>query len=214
MSFDLLAPHYRWMEFVLAGEKLQRCRTAYLNRVANHRDILLLGEGNGRFLHELIAVNPSARITCIDASVKMLRCAQARLAREHPAKNHIEFIHLNILDWKPPQQQFDVIVSHFFLDCFTPNQLELIISRIAASAQPGAFWLIADFNVPTRGWEKWRARFILWSMYRYFRWVTKIPATHLVSPYPALQRNGLQLRESRLTEWKLLHSDLWQSAVP
>ena len=29
-SFDLLAPHYRWMEFVLAGRKLQECRTVFL----------------------------------------------------------------------------------------------------------------------------------------------------------------------------------------
>ena len=27
MSFDRLAPHYTWMEAVLAGPRLQRCRT-------------------------------------------------------------------------------------------------------------------------------------------------------------------------------------------
>ncbi|HXC98086.1 MAG TPA: hypothetical protein VN048_02010, partial [Verrucomicrobiae bacterium] len=29
-DFDLLAPHYRWMEWLLAGPKLHRCRTAFL----------------------------------------------------------------------------------------------------------------------------------------------------------------------------------------
>src|SRR5439155_22241467 len=33
MSFDTLAPHYRWMEFILAGKKLQRCRTAFLDEI-------------------------------------------------------------------------------------------------------------------------------------------------------------------------------------
>ena len=46
MSFDLLAPHYRWMEFILAGEKLQRCRTAFLDELPAARNILLVGEEN------------------------------------------------------------------------------------------------------------------------------------------------------------------------
>jgi len=212
MSFDSLAPHYRWMEFVLAGEKLQRCRIAFLDRIANHRDILVLGEGNGRFLSEFVTANQSGRITCIDASAKMLHCAQTRLTRENLPNDRVELMHRDVLDWKPPHQQFDAIVSHFFLDCFTSNQLELIISRIAASAQPGALWLIADFNAPARGFGKWRAKLILSTMYRYFRWATKIPAMNLASPDVPLQQNGFQLRERRLTEWDLLHSDLWQNA--
>jgi hypothetical protein len=85
-------------------------------------------------------------------------------------------------------------------------------SRIAASSRPGALWLIADFNEPSHGFGKWRARLILWIMYRYFRWTTKIPAMDLTSPDVPLQQNGFQLRERRFAEWRLLHSDLWQSA--
>ena len=54
MSFDLLAPHYRWMEWVLAGEKLQRCRTAWLEVLPAPARVLILGEGNGRFLEALM----------------------------------------------------------------------------------------------------------------------------------------------------------------
>ena len=75
MSFELLAPHYRWLEWVLAGNTLQRCRTAWLDRVASAPAVLLLGEGNGRFLAECRRRLPQARITCVDASGRMLRLA-------------------------------------------------------------------------------------------------------------------------------------------
>src|SRR5712671_6722984 len=52
VNFDVLARHYRWMELVLAGEKLQRCRTAFLGEIPAARNILLLGEGHGRCLVE------------------------------------------------------------------------------------------------------------------------------------------------------------------
>jgi len=39
MSFDVLAPHYRWMELVCAGDLLQRCRMAHLARVPTARQI-------------------------------------------------------------------------------------------------------------------------------------------------------------------------------
>src|SRR4051812_20630121 len=81
VSFDVLAPHYRWMELLLAGEKLQRCRTAFLKEVADARDVLIVGEGHGRFLVECRRRLPDARITCVDASERMLEVARARLRR-------------------------------------------------------------------------------------------------------------------------------------
>ena len=44
MSFDALAPNYRWLEFVLAGDKLQLCRTAFLDDIPQAGNILLLGD--------------------------------------------------------------------------------------------------------------------------------------------------------------------------
>src|SRR5579862_4048205 len=68
MSFDRLAPHYRWLEIVLAGEKLQHCRTAFLSQIRDAHDVLILGEGNGRFLLECRKTLSSAQITCVDSS--------------------------------------------------------------------------------------------------------------------------------------------------
>jgi ubiquinone/menaquinone biosynthesis C-methylase UbiE len=210
-DFDLLAPHYRWMEFLLAGSKLQRCRTAFLPAVPAPRQILLLGEGNGRFLTELLRLHPRAQITCLDASDKMLARARARLKRKGFDTTDVTFIHADVLDWFPASgAQFDLIVSHYFLDCFRADQLDQFLPRLAGLAAPGAHWLIADFHEPKTGWFAWRARIILRSMYLFFQNFTRLPAGGLTPVDPLLARHGFTLRERHLSEWGLLHTDLWQ----
>jgi ubiquinone/menaquinone biosynthesis C-methylase UbiE len=210
MSFDALAPHYRWMEFVLAGEKLQRCRTAFLDRISPPENILILGEGNGRFLVECRRKWSKARIVCADASERMLALANERIEQCGLDASGIEFLRADVLEWSPMKKAFDLVVTHFFLDCFRPEQLQQIIDKLAFAARPNASWTLADFQIPLVGLQKWRARLILKTMYLFFRVVTRLPARRLTSPDSYLTSNEFFLRERRVSEWGLLHSDLWQ----
>jgi ubiquinone/menaquinone biosynthesis C-methylase UbiE len=209
MSFNRLAPHYRWMEFILAGEKLQRCRTAFLHRVKTAKNVLILGEGSGRFLVECRRHLPAAQITCLDASERMLATAKARLDRAGLDSKRVTFIHADVLLWKPPEAAVDLLVTHFFLDCFRSDQLEIAIAKLAIAAQPNATWLLADFQTPPAGLAHWRARVILKIMYGFFRAMAQLPATQLIPPDPHLCRHGFQLVHRHESEWGLLHSDLW-----
>ena len=40
MGFDRLAPHYDWMELIVAGGLLQRCRLAWLGELSAERILL------------------------------------------------------------------------------------------------------------------------------------------------------------------------------
>ena len=209
MSFDVLAPHYRWMEFILAGDQLQRCRTAFLGQVAHCKTVLAIGEGNGRFLLECRRQLTRAEITYLDASDRMLRLAREGWLRRESNLDRIHFIKGDALTWTPPEHAFDLIVTHFFLDCFSPEQLELVIGALARAARPAATWLLADFQVPPAGFPRYRAQVIHWLMYRFFRVVTRLPARNLTVPDPVLRANHFALQERRVSEWGLLHTDLW-----
>lgn len=209
MSFDLLAPHYRWMEVILAGEKLQRCRTAFLDDIPAAQNILLLGEGHGRGLIECRRRFPKARITCVDASAAMLTQARRQLLRHNLETTRVEFIHADVLDWTPDDGNYDLVSTNFFLDCFRAEQLEQIIPRLTTAMSPDANWLIADFQNAATGWKRLRSGVILWSMYQFFRMATGLPAKQLVSPDPFLERAGFQLHRRMESEWQLLHSDWW-----
>jgi ubiquinone/menaquinone biosynthesis C-methylase UbiE len=214
MSFDRLAPHYRWMECVLAGNKLQRCRTAFLSRIKNARNVLILGEGNGRFLAEAGRVLGSAHVTCVDSSVRMLQLAQGRLPARSLRPVAVSFVHADALEWVPPKQSYDVVVTHFFLDCFRPAQLAQLLATISHAATPEAIWLVADFQMPRRCVCRWRAQLIHRVMYAFFGVFTQLPARRLTEPDPFLQAHGYLLRERRVTDWGLLRSDLWQRGPP
>jgi ubiquinone/menaquinone biosynthesis C-methylase UbiE len=210
VSFDRLAPVYRALERVLAGDKLQRCRLAHLPKTRDARKALLLGEGHGRFIIPLLQANPAVQITCIDASAAML--AQTKRAMTHagldPAR--VEFVCTDIFDWHPAAHGFDLVSTNFFLDCFRTDQLAMLVPRLASLVTPDARWMIADFCSPAHGLAKLRAQAILWSMYRFFRVVTRLPATQLADYTGPLQQQGFKLTARETFDWGLLRADCWQ----
>lgn len=210
MSFDTLAPYYRGMESILAGQKLHRCRTAFLDNIPVARNILLMGEGHGRGLVECRRRFPSARIICVDASARMLDQARRNLARHKLTADCIEFVHADVLQWSPPAAAYDLIVTNFFLDCFRAEQVAQIITRLATAATSEANWLLADFQVPHAGWKRLRSRLIIGSLYTFFRAMTRLPAEQLTPPAPFLEHAGFTLQRRTETEWGLLHSDWWK----
>ncbi len=213
MSFDLLAPHYRWMELVLAGEKLQRCRTIFLDHALEPGRLLILGEGNGRFLVECRRHFRHAQITCVDSSVRMLKSARDRLASHNIPEQGVEFVHADALKWSPPKNSFDLIVTNFFLDCFWPEQLEQLVTAIAHSAKEHATWWLADFQIPHAGISRFRALLIHQLMYAFFHLLTGLPARRLTPPDPFLEAHGFALQRRLVREWGLLHADEWKRNV-
>src|SRR5215217_6333543 len=101
MSFDRLAPHYTWMEKVLAGTRLQRCRVTWLESLAHCDRILIAGVGHGHFLRRCRQRFRDARITSIDASAAMLQQAEQRIRRSQLSSSRLEFVHAALPHWRP-----------------------------------------------------------------------------------------------------------------
>src|ERR1043165_8266693 len=67
VSFDAVTPWYRTLETVAFGNALQRARLACLAEIQAPSRVLIVGEGDGRFLFQLLRMHPSAEIDCVDA---------------------------------------------------------------------------------------------------------------------------------------------------
>ena len=209
MSFDRLAPHYRWMELVLAGEKLQRCRTAFLGKDKDLKEVLILGEGNGRFLVECRRQLKDAHLTCVDSSRRMLALAKERLLKHGLDCGPVDFLHANALSWEPPSGVFDAVVTHFFLDCFRLEQLQSLVASLSRAARPASVWLLADFQIPPAALARIRALLIHKMMYWFFKLMCGLAARQVSPPDRLLAAEGFSLQERRTSEWGLLHSDRW-----
>lgn len=210
MSFDRLAPHYGWMERVLAGRLLQRCRTAWLDKLGACEHLLVAGVGHGRLLHELLPRHRTIHVTCVDASAGMLRQAEHRARRARLDLARVAFIHARLPEWRPTPAAYDALATNFFLDCFAPAQLAEVIAALSAGARPQAIWLIGDFAVPPRGWTRRRAQAVHALMYAFFRVATRLPARRLTPPDPLLQLHGFALGGRRSFNHGLLQADWWR----
>jgi ubiquinone/menaquinone biosynthesis C-methylase UbiE len=206
MNFDRLAPHYDWLEALLAGNRLQRARTAWLGELRGRLRILSVGEGHGRFAAACATRFPEAEITCVESSPKMLACAQAR-TRNTTAR--IRWHCCDLRAWTPVEK-YDVVVTCFFLDCFPPETLAEVVTMLAGSAKEDALWLNVDFSIPPRGLARWRARAVHALMYAFFRRAVALPAWRLTPPDDLLRAQGFQLVRCLEFEWGLLRAEHWR----
>lgn len=213
MNFDRIARHYRWLETVAFGNALQNARTYWIDEIPPSRRALIVGGGNGRFLCELLRAHPKINIDCLDASGRMLELARARVRRLRPESlASVRFFHLDVRNWSP-SDSYDLLVTHFFLDCFPREQVEAIVAKLAQAARPEAVWLIADFSIPDRRFARIRAKFWLRMMYAFFRAAAAVAAKELVDPTPYLHNNGFVRRSRKLSRRGMLKSDLYVAAI-
>lgn len=176
-GFDRLAGCYRALEFAAFGRDLERARFAFLDRLAPCRDILLLGEGDGRCVQRLARIAPRARILCVDSSCGMIERARARLPLED--RSRVAFACADALSFAPEPGGFDAVVTFFFLDCFDAAGVEALVARTGPALRPGAQWLYADFVMPARGVARLRARAWLAVLYGFFRLGTGLSVSAL-----------------------------------
>src|SRR5258707_9140364 len=114
----------------------------------------------------------------------MLELARRQGVRMGANPDRLSFVHADLLDpeetaWR--RGPFDLIVTHFFLDCFRRDQLSLLLPRIANQTSTKAQWLLADFQLPPQGFWRWRAPLVFWLPYRLVPVPTRLAANTL--PY-------------------------------
>jgi ubiquinone/menaquinone biosynthesis C-methylase UbiE len=213
MNFDRLAAHYDWMETLFAGGLMQRGRTTFLSRTRDCRHALLVGEGTGKFLAELLRANPQIQVTCLEHSRGMIEKMRWRLSAKKLDGDRVEFQQMDALHWSSPPEKFDLVVTNFFLDCFRAEELQRLVPLLGGTTTAEAIWLLTDFREPERGWPRWRARIILALLYAFFRVATSLSANRLTPPDRFLAGAGFNLVERRLVSFGFVHADFWQRKI-
>ena len=206
-SFDRLAGIYRALEFLAFGPDLERTRFCLLERLANCQSILILGEGDGRCLARLVLLAPQARIHCVEQSAGMIARTARRLAAEDRVRVWLE--EADALTVPLEATKYDAVMTLFFLDCFTPAQVERLTAQVSLACVPTARWLMADFVIPAQGWRRQRARLWVGLLYAFFRWQTKLSARALPPSGEILRQNGWTEVESREFQAGMLRAALY-----
>ena len=206
-NFNLIARPYRWMEYLTFGRALQRCRTHFLSLLAERRSALVIGDGDGRFLAAFAAQNQNLIADAVDSSRSMLRLLTRRLHVAAPG------IHLNTHQTSAltftPNCTYDLVVTHFFLDCLTQPEVESLCTRLVPHLKPNALWLISDFRVPD-GPLQLPARLLVRALYLAFRILTGLRTTHLPDYAEVLASTGFTRIGSHHSFAGILTSEIWE----
>jgi ubiquinone/menaquinone biosynthesis C-methylase UbiE len=193
VSFDSVAGIYRVLEYAAFGRALEAARFRYLDRLASCREILIVGEGDGRALQRILTLAPQASVRCIDSSVAMLARAEARL--DPGARARVSFEHADARTATIAPSSYDAVVTMFVLDCFSPDDVARVVDRLASGLRTDGRWLFADFSIPERGWPRLHARLWVAFLYAFFRWRTGLPVRELPPSEELLRAAGLTLVE-------------------
>lgn len=200
MNCDHIARWYRWIEYAGFGRALERRREAFLNDVSDARRVLALGDGDGRALAALLQAAPHACVDYIDVSARMLELARACAGTEHLNYRCVVYRNEDARTVALPAAEYDLIVTHFFLDCFDETDLEPLIARLADAAAYQARWLISEFR--GNGW-------LVRILYFFFRLTTGLRTRKLVNHHALLKRHGFRLMRDEDAWRGLLASELW-----
>jgi SAM-dependent methyltransferase len=208
VNCDFIARWYRWFEYFGFGRALERRRCAFLSDVADSQRVLVLGDGDGRFLEQFAkpsksdqkpTTNPRFLIDYVDLSGKMLE-----LARRRAGTDCVTYHHADALTIPLPAAHYDLIVSHFFLDCLSEDQAKSLVDKIGAAVRPNARWLISEFREPA-----WWARAAVGGLYVFFRITTGLRTKRLIDHHALLTRGGFVLLKEETARFGLLASELW-----
>ncbi len=205
-DFDGLAHLYRWMEYATFGPWLWRCRCAFLTELNERRHALILGDGDGRFTARLLAANSVLCVDAVDVSSSMLRMLAAHAGAE------VGRVHAYCADarhWQTASLSYDLIATHFFLDCLTGVEVRNLAERLRGSLAPGALWAISEFAVPQNWYGRHVAKPIVSALYAAFGLLTGLKMRTLPDHAAALRDTGFVLKKRKVWLRGLLISELW-----
>ncbi len=192
MNCDSIARWYRWLEYAAFGGALRKRRGAFLFDLGNPQKVLVLGDGDGRFLQLFTALYPNASVEAVDLSPKMIDLARVRAPS-------VTF-HLADARDLPFEQQYDLAAAHFFFDCLETEELRALLSRVRTTT-----WLVSDFRQTRWSWP------IIRGLYFFFRLTTGLRVTSLPDHRSLLEQVGFRIEMEQTAAGGLIVSELWVS---
>ena len=202
-GFDWIAPAYDRLAGLVFGKSIRNAQLYFLSDIPKGSNVLILGGGTGWLLAELLKVNPDCNVWYIEASRKMLKRTQKKVAILPTTCVH--YIH-GTEAFLPQDIRFNAVITNFYLDLFSSVSLHKVLNHIMKSMLPHGVFLISDFT----NTNVWRHRVLLVIMYRFFRLVCGIESTHLPDWQNQLKNVGLEEVKSKLFYGGFIKSSVYR----
>jgi hypothetical protein len=112
--------------------------------------------------------------------------------------------------WQPANDPlYDLVVTHFFLDCLTTAEIHSLAAKILPASAPNALWVVSEFAIPQSWFGRLIAGPLVAALYRAFGLLTGLKVRKLPGHAAALHTTGFNLVARRTQLCGLLTSELW-----
>ncbi|KAA3650570.1 MAG: methyltransferase [Bacteroidetes bacterium] len=149
-DYNAIAPIYTFLSKLVFFGCIQKSQEEFLSLLPVKGKVLFMGGGGGNTLKIITQKYPLLHIDYIDQSEKMISLSRKRLINE--PNHHVNFIVGN--ENNIPDTNYDVIMTFFYLDLFSPKNLDLIHKTLNNTLSVNGLWLISDFNQAKKWWQK------------------------------------------------------------
>lgn len=207
-DFDWIARPYRVLEYLTLGRMLERTREYFLPLLRDSTHALVIGDGDGRFLAKLLHANPRLRATATDSSATMLELLCRRC---NPFAGRLQTQQSDArLTLPRTDKPYDLVVTHFFLDCLKQDELLDLVQRVKPLLVPCALWVVSDFRIPA-GSLYLPAWLYVRGLYLCFRILTGLRTTRLPNHASAMRDAGFVCIGRKYLLAGLLAAEIWQN---
>jgi SAM-dependent methyltransferase len=186
-----------------------RARKSLADHLGDAQKILVLGDGDGRLLTELTQCHIDAKFTSIEQSPKMLQLQRNRI-RSAGAQDRVNFIEADATMAKHFEQKHDAVVTAFFLDCFDNDSLDDLLPKILSSIADGGTLYFVDFCLPCEPFQRLYARWMLWTMHRFFAWQTGLRNRNLVDIPKKISNLGWDVQQQHDHHFKMITARIYR----
>lgn len=201
-NFNLIAPVYDRLAKVVFGRKLKQVQTQFLNLIPEKAEVLIIGGGTGWIINELFNTGFKGNLTYVEASEKMISLSKKSCA----FNTSVDFIHGNE-SALPIDRTYDVVITNFFLDVFSEQRLDQVITTLSKKLNQGGVWICSDFY----NTGQFNHRVLLWLMFKFFNITARLESKRLIDFHDKLSEQGYSRNQYFSLMKGLLFSSVYTS---
>ncbi len=181
-NYNNSAWFYDRLSRLVYGRAMINAQRFLLTFIPSGSKVLIVGGGTGLILEEIAELHAERlKITYVEVASKMIAVAEKRKT----GANAVAFIN-DAIENVRLETDFDVVITSFLFDNFTQHNFELIFAHIHAALKPGALWLICDFQLTGKWWQ----RVLLKTMFLFFRLICNVEASGLPATQKQFESHG------------------------
>ena len=184
-NFNLVAPVYEWLKKLVFGQTLAKAEAHFTQLIGEHDRVLIVGGGHGKIMQSL---PPNCHIDYLEYSSAMIK-----KATKNADGRNVNFIHGDFLE-VTLTQQYDWVLTNFFLDVFSSANLQLACQKIHRLVKADGKVMVTDFSEVNH----LQGRLLLWVMHTFFKLVAGLESSTIQPIRQQLQASGFEVSEEKI----------------